>query len=60
VEKLVCDRCGRTYTDRESIESAKKEFESWRKLCQRDSVLPRGLCPCPIFPCKGELVLKEG
>lgn len=57
-EKLVCDRCGITYTDDESIQSAKKEFESWKALCQKDGVMPRGLCPCPIIPCEGELILK--
>lgn len=57
-EKLVCDRCGRTYTDDESVQSAKRDFESWKALCQKDGDAPRGLCPCPIIPCEGELILK--
>ncbi len=57
-EKLVCDRCGRAYTDAESVQSAKRDFESWKALCQKDGDAPRGLCPCPIIPCKGELILK--
>ncbi len=59
MEKLVCDRCGNTYTDDESIQSAKNEFEHWKTLCRKDGVAPRGLTPCPILPCPGELVLKE-
>ena len=58
LEKLVCDRCSNTYADRKSIESAKRGFKGWKKVCQTDSVLPRGLCPCPIVSCLGELVLK--
>jgi len=57
-EKLVCDRCGVTYTDAESIRSAKNEFEHWKALCEKDGVTPRGLSPCPILPCPGELILK--
>ena len=57
-EKLVCDRCGVTYTDEESIQSAKREFESWKALCEKDGVAPRGLSPCPILPCPGELILQ--
>ena len=58
-EKLVCDRCGVTYTDDESIQSAKRMFESWKALCQKDGDTPRGLSPCPIIPCPGELILKK-
>jgi len=58
MEKLVCDRCGVTYTDDESIQWAKREFESWKALCQRDGHAPRGICPCPVLPCPGELILK--
>ena len=58
-EKLVCDRCGVTYTDKESIQSAKNELEHWKTLCKRDGVTPRGLSPCPILPCPGELILKK-
>lgn len=52
-EKLVCDRCGITYTDGESIQSAKHEFEHWKALCERDGVLPRGISPCPYCPARG-------
>jgi len=58
-EKLVCDRCGTTYTDDESIQSAKREFHQWAALCQKDGDEPRGLSPCPVFPCPGELILKR-
>ena len=57
-EKLVCDRCGRTYTCAEDIQSAKNSFEDWKALCQKDGVVPRGLNPCPNIHCPGELILK--
>ena len=59
MEKLMCDRCGRTYTDRASIESAKREAAQWAELVREDDYEPRGLCPCPIFPCEGELILVD-
>jgi len=58
LEKLVCDRCGITYADDESIQSAKGMSESWKALCQKDGDTARGLSPCPIISCKGELILK--
>ena len=57
--KLVCDRCGETYTDQESIESAKLWAENWKALLAKDGETPRGLSPCPNLRCEGELVLKE-
>jgi|GEM_PF-1217754 len=60
MEKLVCDRCGQTYTDQESIESAKAHAGEWADLCRRDGVEPRGLSGCPVLPCPGELVLQTG
>jgi len=45
-EKLVCNNCGATYPDEESIELAKR----W---------ISEGYAPCPIIPCPGELVLTE-
>lgn len=59
MEKLKCDRCGEVYSDKESIESAKKEADGWRRLCERDGEEPRGLVPCPNMTCKGELILVE-
>ena len=59
VEKLVCDRCGLTYTDRESIESAKAHASEWAGLCRRDGDEPRGISPCPNIRCPGELLLKH-
>lgn len=67
MSKLVCDRCGATYTDRESIEEVLKLKASWAELCKRpvvvagewvcDGIEPRGLAPCPIMRCEGELIL---
>jgi len=57
-ERLVCDRCGITYCDKESIDSAKKMAQSWKESCRKDGVEARGIAPCPIIECKGELQLK--
>jgi len=59
VEKLVCDRCGIEYTDKESVDGAKQYREKWAELCREDGVEPRGLSACPIITCVGELLLKE-
>ena len=57
MQKLVCDRCGRVYEDRESVSSAQEGSESWRSICAADGVEARGLAPCPDLQCKGELIL---
>lgn len=59
MEKLVCDRCGAEYTDKESIKMAKQYQEQWSALCKKDGVEPRGISPCPNIQCTGELQLKE-
>lgn len=57
MEKLVCDRCGQTYTDRESIEFAKRGKGDWEAMVRANRDEPRGICPCPIIPCPGEMIL---
>lgn len=57
---LECDVCGRKYDDEGSIRMAENGREGWEELCRRDGVEPRGIAPCPVIPCTGELVLKEG
>lgn len=59
MEKLTCDKCGITYTDEESIVMAKDFQTNWAALCRRDGTEPRGISPCPVVPCEGELILKE-
>lgn len=59
MEYLKCDRCSMVYKDEESVRSVKKEAEGWKKLCERDGEVPRGLAPCPNITCSGELCLKE-
>ncbi|MBA7599119.1 hypothetical protein ES703_06146 [subsurface metagenome] len=58
METLVCDRCGRTYADAESVSSAKEWEENWTKRCRADGVEPRGVAPCPDIGCPGELLLQ--
>ena len=43
--KVVCNKCGETYEDKESIDLAKK----WIK---------EGYAPCPNITCQGELEIK--
>lgn len=57
--KLVCDRCGVVYTDKESIDRAKEGKAKWEAQVRADGDEPRGLCPCPWLSCDGELQLKE-
>ena len=45
IVKVVCNKCGATYEDKESVELAKK----WIK---------EGYAPCPNITCQGELELK--
>lgn len=56
---LVCDRCGIIYCDKESIDMAKKKAAMWRAILSRDGIEARGIAPCPIIGCKGELQLKD-
>ena len=44
--KAICNQCGATYTDKESIDLAKK----WTA---------QGYAPCPNLSCSGELEIKE-
>ncbi|GAH24403.1 unnamed protein product [marine sediment metagenome] len=44
--KAICNQCGATYTDEESIDLAKK----W---------IAQGYAPCPNLSCQGELEIKE-
>jgi len=57
--KLQCDTCHYTWTDEGSIKMAQDYSESWRELCRKDGIEPRGLSPCPFINCPGELVLVE-
>ena len=44
--KVICNQCGVTYEDNESIEMVKK----WSA---------EGYAPCPNLSCSGELEIKE-
>lgn len=58
MEVLVCDVCGEQYSDKPSIEMAKREAETWAQLCREASIEPRGLVGCPKITCKGEMILR--
>lgn len=57
---LRCDGCGTVYVDEESLAMAEAFKGDWEKICKRDGVEPRGLMPCPIIGCEGQLILEEG
>ena len=59
MEVLECDKCSIKYTDKESIAMAKDFQNNWAVQCKRDGTEPRGITPCPVIPCEGELILKE-
>ena len=44
--RVICNKCGATYEDQESIDLAKK----W---------IAQGYAPCPNLSCQGELEIKE-
>ncbi len=46
MEVTVCNKCGASYMDRESIELVEK----WIK---------EGYAPCPNLSCSGQMILKE-
>jgi hypothetical protein len=57
--KLKCDRCGVEYTDEPSIKFAIQGKDEWEAMVRADGDEPRGICPCPIIPCPGELILTK-
>ena len=56
-ESIKCNKCGRIYTDKGSIDMAKDNADGWREDCERDGVQATGLFPCPEMECTGEMVL---
>ena len=58
MEKLVCNVCGREYTDEASIEQAKVMELPWVESCKTGGIEVTGIAPCPDIDCKGQLVLK--
>jgi hypothetical protein len=59
MEYLECDHCHTIYTDAPSLADAKKGAESWKKMCEKDDDIARGIAPCPNISCQGELILKN-
>lgn len=56
---IKCNICGQIYTDDKSIEIAKKLQESWKGLHEGSGIEIKGLCPCPISSCEGELIEED-
>jgi len=57
---IRCDRCGSKYEDVPSIKNAVEEMGEWEKTLTKDGDFPRGICPCPLIPCEGELIVFLG
>lgn len=56
-KKLVCDRCGKELTDKNSIEAILEGTEAWQDSRFAQGINPRGLFPCKNFiNCGGEMV----
>ena len=56
---LKCDRCGKDYSDERSTRIAKDFQEKWEALCRLEGTICRGIAPCAMVPCDGELILTE-
>ncbi len=54
---VKCDRCGKEYHDSESVEEVVNTEEMWKEMCCDDDDIGRGLAPCPILSCEGEMFL---
>ena len=58
MKKLICDRCGLEFTDREDINLALEGKWAWEAACRARGVEPRGILPCKNYVrCGGEIVL---
>ena len=56
-KKLICDRCGETFDDKEAIELALEGTEAWRAFLDEKGREPRGLFPCKNWiRCQGEMI----
>lgn len=55
-KKLVCDRCGKELTGRDTIEVALQGTAAWRSRALAKGEEPRGLFPCETYArCGGEM-----
>ena len=57
MEKLTCNDCKVVYTEEADIKLAKGMQKDYKEMCQKDKVIPKGICPCPNVVCTGELIL---
>ena len=55
--KLKCSICKREYADKESIIFAIESKKDYIRLCKDEGFDAKGICPCPIISCKGEMIL---
>ena len=58
MQKLVCDRCGLEFLDKDDIDLAIEGKEAWEAACRARGVEPRGVLPCKNYiRCGGEIEL---
>ncbi|MFC1920895.1 hypothetical protein ACFLYQ_04130 [Chloroflexota bacterium] len=56
--KLVCDRCGKEITDKETVEIILEGVDAWQGSLRRRGSEPRGIYPCENYArCGGELIV---
>ena len=56
MKRLVCDRCGFEFTDKEDINLALEGQEAWEIAVRARGDEPRGIFPCKNYMhCHGEM-----
>ncbi|MFC1932035.1 hypothetical protein ACFLXU_00150 [Chloroflexota bacterium] len=56
MKKLVCDRCGKEFTEKEDVDLAIEGKEAWAVATQARGAKPRGIIPCEHYiRCGGEM-----
>ena len=56
-KKLVCDRCGKELSDRDTIEFALEGSRAWQASVRERGAEPRGIFPCENYiRCGGEMI----
>ncbi len=60
MKKLVCDRCGKELTDKDSIDLALEGKNAWADATRARGAQPRGILPCEHYiRCGGEMIVTD-
>ncbi len=58
-ECIQCDVCNITYYDKGTISTAKVFAYEYKNISEKAGLKVRGLLPCPVLQCKGEMILLD-